>query len=623
MAYSPNPNCYRLKVRPITLDRCNSNQTNQRGQLGIWNHFSIIRDDSKKISEETLSIIIKDFYDNKRPKLITYGKIVWNKFENKVAYEGILIGNKPVGSDCKVYWHNGNQCYEGGLDKMGQRSGYGKEYYQYGDQRYEGNFKNCDYHGENLIVYSQKDTCDSKHNIEFEGNLIEGRPDGYIKKYKCSKSIFDNNYYFDHDYLYCMKGYCSNGYIEDKNVILRACIHPKYQNNPVDNLARYPLVYVGDFTKGKFNGKGKLYKFDDYELPGPQVFLHQNDLLDGNKINYQEYLSYEGGFVNNLRDGNNCKQYENLKDGIVNITYLQYHGGFKLDKFNGRGVYYVSPRDLHEYAYYTENILFDFCTGFQSTIKRIQFSGYFKDNQPDFNYNNGKNEIVESNMYSISVLIYQDNTDSKGDNTESQKKRLCERYYRPVSKNMDTKQSNFKVVANIDETLKMNEENAIVYADMPKEVILYKGSIKNGEYNGKGVLYNQNGGVSSEGIFLNGIIHSSTNRVTRDTNLLMISLFIGPIENGIPASIQNKGNDKIVIYTRNGKKQFMGNFKIQYDNKYNFGVTYHRNGQIEKIGRKSETGVERIVFTNEGKFINCSKNFYESKKDSNFNCPCF
>jgi len=107
----------------------------------------------------------------------------------------------------------------------------------------------------------------NQYSKEFEGDLVEGIPNGHVNKYNCSffegtsHSKYTFYFYPMTDvltyvrriyYNYCFAGNCDSGHVSDENVILRSF-------SDVHN-DQYFLVYSGDILNGKFHGRGRFYK---------------------------------------------------------------------------------------------------------------------------------------------------------------------------------------------------------------------------------------------------------------------------------------------------------------------------------------------------------------------------
>ena len=72
-----------------------------------------------------------------------FGKEFYGNQDNKIKYEGNFVNDKYEGKG-KYYDENGEK-YDGDF-MNGQKNGYGKEFYKSGDIKYEGYFRNDNYH---------------------------------------------------------------------------------------------------------------------------------------------------------------------------------------------------------------------------------------------------------------------------------------------------------------------------------------------------------------------------------------------------------------------------------------------------------------------------------------------
>lgn len=70
------------------------------------------------------------------------------------------------GSDCTLYWSNGNVLYQGGM-LGGKKEAHGKWYHENGRLRFEGMWKNDGPHGD-VTIYKRDG------NIGFIGTMDQG-----------------------------------------------------------------------------------------------------------------------------------------------------------------------------------------------------------------------------------------------------------------------------------------------------------------------------------------------------------------------------------------------------------------------------------------------------------------
>ena len=229
-----------------------------------------------------LKIIFSLINNKTKLYLIKYNKSLQNKIDININYyklfkgEYIIYGTKEKS---KIYnSYNDELIYEGEILK-GKKNGKGKEYYDKGLIKYEGEYSNGKkwniniYDIEGNLKYTLKNGAgvieeyNNHGDLIFYGNYLNGERNGKGREYNYfGKIIFDGEYnngkkwngigYNDeYDIVYELKN--GNGYIKEYNNFNE-------------------LKFEGEYLNGEKNGKGKEYK----------KYYNANELIfDGEYIN--------------------------------------------------------------------------------------------------------------------------------------------------------------------------------------------------------------------------------------------------------------------------------------------------------------------------------------------------
>ena len=182
--------------------------------------------------------------------------------------------------------------------------------------------------------------------------------------------------------------------------------------------------YCGNFKSGKPNGYG-IYKYTGnlniIDIPNEFVKLYKGNFKDGFKYGYgieiyKNNESFEGNFVNSLRDGegiyfnsNGSEKVKGLWDqgSIINTSQItefwdngniKYKGGFNINYWNGKGIlYYPSGNICYQGTFFKNQLEF----GIISSKNNIMLvSGDFSSPKGNkiFYYENGERYIEYSNL---------------------------------------------------------------------------------------------------------------------------------------------------------------------------------------------------------------------------------
>mgnify|MGYP002626993872 CR=1 FL=1 len=221
--------------------------------------------------------------------------------EHGIKFEGEYLYNKRWNG--KGYDKKGNVIYE-----LKNGKGLIKEYDNYRDTLlFEGEYINGERNGKgkDYDIYNAK--------LKFEGEYLMGKRKGKGIEYDSEGKIkYEGEYLYDHlikgkefinekleyegDFLFDKK-WNGKGYDENGNI--------KYQlTNGTGTIEEYnnnnELIYKGEYSNGKRNGKGKEY--EDGELIFEGIFLN-NERKEGKEFYSDGSIFYEGEYLHGLKNG--------------------------------------------------------------------------------------------------------------------------------------------------------------------------------------------------------------------------------------------------------------------------------------------------------------------------------
>ena len=203
----------------------------------------------------------------------------------------------------------------------GKKQGKGKLIFPDGSY-YEGNFKDDLFNGTGILV---------KDNSIYKGNFLNGKKHGK-GKIEIYKKFNNNNTKFN--------SYSKQISFNNENIIEKKIYDGDWFDDNINGEGKEIIenengitTYIGNFLKGKKNGKGKLTLSNGSEYYGD----FNEDLLNGNGIfKWSEGKYYNGEWKNNSIDG----------FGILNEENKKYIGYFKNDKKNGIGGCYYKENNV-------------------------------------------------------------------------------------------------------------------------------------------------------------------------------------------------------------------------------------------------------------------------------------
>ena len=351
--------------------------------------------------------------------------------KNKEIYSGISSDYKPKqGKNLTIYDGKGYKIYK-------------------------GDFLDFNYNGQGILYFNQN------NNIYFSG--------------KFENNNFVNGKLYDLDGKITYEGtFINNIPVEGKNIKIYKLkynslvyegdiVNCKYNGKGKLYNDGY-LLYDGEFKDGIYNGKGKLYK-GNYK----NVLIFDGEFKDGifngfGKIYNEEYLYYEGNFINNEIFGNGIKYYKNGKKHI--------QGDFIFKNKNQKIDFEFSKK-------YAKGILYDLSGDILCETEII-----------DFIPKEGKNVKI---YYNDEYLIYE------GDFLDYKYHGIGKLYTEDLEYNSSDK-NNFVLLYEGGFKQNLYEGYGKLYKEF-YENLYYEGNFINGVIKGKGIRYYKNGLKKLEGIF--------------------------------------------------------------------------------------------------------------------------
>ena len=277
-----------------------------------------------------------------------------------------------------------NKIIFNGYFKNGKYEGFGRLYKNNDNHNliYNGYFKNNEYNGIGILY--------SNGQIKYEGNFLNGVYNGIgienVKngkrkmKYKNGKPLKE-----------CY------GILYDKNNneiykgLLKGQRLSKAKSVSIyDDDGR--IIYFGDFSDFKFNGKGILYyRYENEKIYFDGIF--RNDEFEkGNLFSPKGNKLYEGEFMDNCpKEGKNVTKYDIY-------GYLEYIGDLYNGKYNGYGKLYTHLPSSHRILKYEGSFIDGYYHGFGK-------GKLYKNKYSEFLY---EGNFIKGNMEGNGVLYYED-----------------------------------------------------------------------------------------------------------------------------------------------------------------------------------------------------------------------
>ena len=405
----------------------------------------------------------------KKYKLELEKTFIYKNGKNK--YSGTMINNLYEGRGI-LYNDNEGFIKYNGYFKKGEYDGFGILYQ--GNIMYEGFFKNNTFHGKGILYENKKK--------KYEGFFLNGKYDGIGIEYTLEGKRKRKAFY--------SKGKISNKCIgilydeNDKEIYNGSLLDGKPKEG--NNLTIYGdsdyILYIGDFSSFKYNGKGILYYENDDKVRYNGIF--KDDLYDEGILYYKDgYKKYEGKFEDNKYEGNGILYFE-----MGNKIF--YKGSFIKGKFN-YGIIYSPYKEILYEGEFTNNMPKE-----GKNIKLYKINGNLDYEGDIFNFlYNGNGKIYESNIIKFKG-IFKDGDKIKGILYENSIKK-----YEGEFKN--DKFNGHGKIYEID-----NDNDNYLY---------YEGNFENDQIFGKGIKYYKNGSKKIEGYFHNinsykGIYYNPDNK---------------------------------------------------------------------------------------------------------------
>ena len=327
----------------------------------------------------------KNFNGEIEGQIINGKGVIIDYYKNgELKYEIDYLNGEKSGKGTE-YYNNGELRYEGKYFN-GEKNGKGKEYYNDGQLLYKGEYLNGKINGEGKLYKYKYELLSGKLEEQYKNgkrwvrklddrideiNINEDIEKNKVKNGKKKEYFKNGKLKFDGEYLNGIKWngttYHQNGdiYFEIKNG--KGEIIEYLDNN------RY---YVGEYSNGKWEGKGKFF-FGDR-------LIFEGEYSKGHKVKGKDYLSdgklvYEGEFLNGKKNGKG-KQYEPLDGKLI------YEGEFLNEERNGKGKEYFHNGKLKFEGEFLKN-------------KKWNGIGYNFEGDKVFELKEGKGNVKEYNCF--------------------------------------------------------------------------------------------------------------------------------------------------------------------------------------------------------------------------------
>jgi len=260
-----------------------------------------------------------------------------------------------------IYYESGNLKYEGSF-KDGLFSGEGSLYYEDGPLYYKGNFDRNDFSGKGQTFYKNG-------NTEYEGDFLNGEYNGLGKLYnEKSVLIYQGNF--------VNRCYDGQGKLYDNEGNLS--YEGKFCNNEFNGQGKLfnkggSAIYQGDFQNGVYSGKGILYDANSNKVYEGSF---ENGKYSGAGVESypSQSIKYTGNFLNGCYDGSGTlyeqdgsKIYEGtFKEGLYSQTgklydtseKLIYEGEFSIGQPDGLGTVYADNENVVFKGYFRNGKIF-------------------------------------------------------------------------------------------------------------------------------------------------------------------------------------------------------------------------------------------------------------------------
>ena len=307
-----------------------------------------------KTLQKNLDITINN-YKHFKGKYIIYeskgfGK-EYNVSDEKLIFEGEIKHGQRNGKG-KEYNYDGKLIFEGEY-LNGKRNGKGKEHYHYEKKIldiidiiiFEGEYLNnkvlngtkFDKNGDILYKFNNINGQGKEYfddgKLKFEGEYLNGKRNGKGKEYyKNGLLEFEGEYLNDRKWE--GKGYDKYNKItynlKDGNGIIK-----EYYDNGT-------LKFEGEYLNGKKNGKGKEYDYFNEKVRFEGNYLNGLRNGKGKEYYYDRNILFEGEYLNGLRNGKGKEYYY---DGT-----LKYEGEYLYD-FKIKGKFYINKKLIYDGEY--------------------------------------------------------------------------------------------------------------------------------------------------------------------------------------------------------------------------------------------------------------------------------
>ncbi len=285
-----------------------------------------------------------DFINSKR----TGNGKIYNK-DNILLYEGVFINGKIEG---KGRFNYSQGYYYIGEWKNGQRNGLGKLYYNNGELIFDGKW-------ENNIVNDIGKEISPNGLFYYYGGFKNGIKEGSGEIFNKNGKLIYEGYFINN------KPECNNGFLRiDDGFTYRGDFKNGFPDGSGKIYYNNKTIYEGEFVKGSIEGMGRKY----FENGDYYFGEFKNNKMEG----FGEIYDKNG----NILCGDNF--YNNQPKNQQNLKFIK---GIKNDKYN----FNLNNEQIFNNIVWTNN--------------KLQQNGIFSINDSDFNKENYKDPIIESDLY--------------------------------------------------------------------------------------------------------------------------------------------------------------------------------------------------------------------------------
>lgn len=401
-------------------------------------------------------------------------KTIWISLKDEYYfYEGNTLDNIPYGRGI-LKDQEDNTIYVGNWSN-GLFHGYGI-LYCFGEIIYKGEFHNGQIHGKGELF-----------NTNLYNSTLHGESSIKNRKKKISCKIFTGLFHKGLPYFGKFNKNKKKKFFKDFSGIFYY-------------ITKDFLIYSGQIIKGKRNGYGSLFEFNE-EIPYYSGEFKKNKITGKGMLQTENFF-YEGQFVNGLKDGFgklviNKSDTNDYGEEIVGTKYIGY---FKNDEKDGDGVFFEINNNLENIKRYSGSWKKNQKNGKGAYFYGdcLLYEGYFLNDKYD-----GKGIAYFNNgnvMYSGDFK--NNNYHGKGASFYPNQKLLFNGIFNCSS----FVEGSFYDRNNIEHHYEGNWNGQIIEYNS-EQIPIYEGSSYKGQYHGYGMIIRNDYSILYQGMFQNNKFH--------------------------------------------------------------------------------------------------------------------